>query len=375
MPHTPTTRPFKQALAALPQAPATLIQTRAEPPRQAYRCTYLQQPPPGAGGWLLSPLLDDPARREDRFDDYEQKSADLLFADVTVQRAVSPDAARREAYRHNTLFSMVYNPLGWHMFIRCGEPELDTLIAEGRSAGSLEMYLSRGPIGSAYSQWIINLPAGDCQIIEWNSPHRHFRPLKPYLKTETIPLDQTLGVHVFLPWEALYDCLPWETGGITEGWPFGLIRWTPAGGITWGGKVHEIGRWGRILWQPPDAAQDRAIRINLIRRAWAIYQRTRDALATHWSDPMVGDPHFFATRLSPWCDRLTAAGQDISRLDARDDALVNDLWPHLPHWMELTYEAQALRSADLTDALMRSPRPIAGTEEPELGHGGFIAES
>jgi len=320
----------------------------APKPKKTYRCAYMEQVPLGAGGWALSDFIKDPANREARFEDYDQDAADMLFSDITVERSVTSDAARKAYYLENTAFYMAYDHVGWHMFVRCGEPDLEKMPADDRSAGALEMYFSRGHKGGTYFQWIIPLPRGKCASFEWDSPHRFFRPLKDYMRAETVVFGDTIGAYIFVPWEALYNKLPLNGGE----WPFGCIRWTPAGGITWSGKVHEIGRWGLVEWEKPSPDQAAAIKTNIIKRAWSKYRKTRDFLSTHWNDEILGDPEFHDAVLRPAIERWDRCGDKITNLISSDRETVTALWQDVPGLMEFKYEVETLRREYLADALL-----------------------
>jgi hypothetical protein len=316
-----------------------------------YKCKYMAQVPLGAGGWFLSDFIKNPANRESRFEDYDQKSADMLFTDVAAARSVSGNA-KKEIYFGNTAFYMAYDMAGWHMFVVCGDPDLDGILADGRGAGALEMYFSRGASGETYSQWIIDLPGGKLQSYDWNSPHRFFRQMGDYFKSDTVTLGDKMGTYIFVPWEALYDRLPLEGGK----WPFGFIRWTPAGGITWGGKVHEIGQWGTVEWDKPSPEQALTIRKNIARKAWGKYKKNRDALTTHWKDNMLGDPKFFAEVMEPEIERLNKFGEKLNepeKMTAEDVKVLPE--DAVPDWMELDYLVSELRSRYLKNRLISKP--------------------
>lgn len=307
---------------------------------KVYKCKYMAQVPLGAGGWFLSDFIRNPANRESRFEDYDQKSADMLFTDVAATRSVSGNA-KKEYYFGNTGFYMAYDTAGWHMFVVCGDPDLEGILADGRGAGALEMYFSRGSSGETYSQWIIDLPGGKLQSYDWNSPHRYFRQMGDYFKSDTVTLGDKMGTYIFVPWEALYDKLPLEGGK----WPFGFIRWTPAGGITWGGKVHEIGQWGTVEWEKPSAEQALTIRKNIVRKAWGRYKKNRDSLSTHWKDNMLGDPKFFAEVMEPEIQRLNKLGEKLKEPEKMTAEDVNMLSKDaVADWMEFNYLVSELRS-------------------------------
>ena len=317
-------------------------------PGKTYRCRYMDSAPLGAAGWVLSGRLKDETYRESRFDDYDQKAAAMLITDVAADRAVAK-GSKKAPYFENTGFAMGYDRAGWHMFVLCGEPDAESILADGKGAGALEMYFSPGDGGETYYQWIINLPKGDVEVYDWNSPHRHYRYLRPHLRTETIAFDGHWGTYIFIPWEAVYDKLPLDGAG----WRFGVIRWTPAGGITWGGKVHETGKWGLVDWEKPSAEQAFLIRKNIVRKAWAKYQKTKAAQETYWKDEERGDPVFHETVLGPAIAALDEPGKKLKKPDSLSAADVDSLFAEaVPEWMEFDYGVSELRRRYLREKLV-----------------------
>lgn len=318
-------------------------------PKKAVRCRYMKNPPLGAAGWLLSDFIKDPANKETRFHDYNQKAADRLFADITAERSVANDGSKKGYFFRNTGFYMVYDEAGWHVFVSCGDRDIQDKLAEGSGAGALEMFFTPGLKGEVYRQWIINQPSGDVSLYEWNSPHRHFRPLEGYFKTETVVSGEDIGTYIFIPWGALYDKLPLNG----ETWRFGCIRWSPAGGLTWGGKVHETGEWGHIQFDRPTPEQAHVIKKNVARKAWGKYKKTKGALTARWTDEMTGDPEFYNEMVKPAIERLDAYGARLKdhRSLTRHD--VAELFTEaVPDWMEFGYLVSELRREYLEGVLV-----------------------
>lgn len=325
-------------------------QTRKTTVSKVHACPSSDEIPLGAGGWLLSEFITEPRNLETRFEDYDQDSAKKLAADITTQRKFELNLAKRNEYRDQTAFSMAYDETGWHIFVMCGEPDLQNILADGGDAGSLEMYFSWGYLGETYSQWIIKLPKGTVRPIEWNSPHRDFRPLKDYLKIETATHENRIGTSIFIPWEVLYNKLP--LNGDT--WPFGCIRWTPAGGITWSGKVHEVGRWGLIQWEKPTPKLASSIKKRILRKAWAGYQTKRDGHVRYWQDTIVGDIDFYCQALLPAMEKLDQFGSKMATPDKLSFDEIELLYQDaVADWMEFDYLVSALRRTYLENKLIR----------------------
>jgi len=316
-------------------------------PRNVYRCRYLADAPLGAAGWAISRWLKDPKLREARFGPYDKAHAEKLVTDVAGDRGVQEGGGSKT--QRATAFYMVYDARGWHVFVLSDEPDIEAITNAGGSAGSLEMAFSPGFEGACYYQWIANLAENRVSLYDWDSPHRHFRSLKGQFRCETVALKGAYGTYIFIPWTVLYDKLPIDGGR----WPFSVIRWSKDGGITWGGKVHEIGRWGLVEWEKPTPAQRQAIQAGIVRRAWGRYVKARTALSEHWQDPEVGDPAFYKEALAPEIQRLDKYGTVLvgpGELTAAQVARL--LTEAVPHWMEFGYAVSELRADALRKRLL-----------------------
>jgi hypothetical protein len=314
--------------------------------RNTILCRYVDSAPLGAAGWVLSGWAADDQYSQSRFFKYGEQDAGDLATDINVDRAGQPEGGGGSPRR--TSFSMVYDHRGWHIFILSQEPDIESIRDTGSSAGQLEMAFSPGPDGGAYYQWIIDLAANKLSVYDWDSPHRHYRSLQDHIRCETIALEDGFGTLVSIPWESLYDKLPLAGGT----WPFSVIRWMPEGGVTWGGKVHEIGRWGQVEWQPPEPAARTRIRKTLLRRAWGVYTRQKPTLVDYWADDTIGDPAFYAAVLAPAAKRLDERGQAIEHLDTLDQDEVAELFDSAIHdWMEFSYLVDELRGNYLQDTI------------------------
>ena len=327
-------------------------------PAKTCRCRYVDKAPLGAGGWFLSDIFKDQSYRErGRFVDYNQKAADMLVTDIAAER-VTKSSDKKAIYFDNAAFYMVYDRAGWHIFVHCGEPDAEEILADGRKAGALEMYFCPGFERETYFQWIISHPGGDLSVYDWNSPHRYFRKLKDSLKSETVMHDKSWGSYIFIPWEALYDKLPLEGGR----WPFGFIRWSPGGGISWGegGRVHQIGKWGLVEWQEPSAQEARTIRTNVLRKAWSKYKARRGEQKLHWQDRELGDPAFYESALAPAIERLDQYGEQMNDPAKLNDEGIRELYDKaISDWMEFDYLIAELRSKYLGKQLMGTRPPAS----------------
>lgn len=316
--------------------------TMAATPVPRHTCRFMAQPPLGAAGWLTSDLLNHPDYRVDNFREYSRKDAEALVTDVNAERAVEADDEKKAAYFEQTAFYMVYDTAGWHIFVLCGEPDLVGRMNRGENLGSLEMYFAPTP-DHPYYQWIIDLKDGRVSTYDWSSPHRDFRPAGPYLRTDTRILGNQIGVHIFFPWEMLYTVLPFDTAGP---WLFEVIRWSPAGGLSWsGGRVHGTGKWGEIDWQAPPPSQLAEMRLDLLRKGWRSYRQVRrQRVADYWASRDFGDPGFVRDALTPVVKRLDDFGALLESADPPTGETVERLFREaLGDWMAFDDTIAALR--------------------------------
>ncbi len=320
-------------------------------PRNTYVCSFVDKAPVGVEAWMQSAIYKDPAKREGRFTPY-QSSADLTL-DMTVERpAADKGAASGTAAGAGTAFWMAADTRGWHVFIKADDPQA-ALVETGLAAkGSLEMYFAPGP-GECYYQWMTEVPSGKTDFIDWSSPWRGYRSMRNHAKVEVQPLDKAFGIYLFFPWEALYDKLP--ANGDT--WQFSIIRWA-AESVTWGGHVHELGKFGLVQWAGPTPEKLTAIKRGIVMRALARYKAEKGSMTgplkagilSLWSDEELGDVEFDASVLAPLVARYDELGKKVAvDMSAADvDLLFAEA---VPDWMEFPYEVAELRTRYLEDRL------------------------
>ena len=161
------------------------------------------------------------------------------------------------------------------------------------------------------------------------------------MKSETLCRDGKMGTYVFLPWIFFYDVLPFDTN---SSWRLGIIRWTPAGGITWGGRVHELGRMGELVWEKPDPVLERKIREKIAEHGIAKYNRDKGRLLEFWNDPDMGDRDFARALLSPAFRNLdgSIAAYRSGKMTPEQFAAAT-----LPDLMETDFLAEELRGCYL----------------------------
>lgn len=312
--------------------------------RNSFVCRFMPSVPLGASGWAQSDFVRDAKNMESRFRAYPHRG-DMLKDDVAAERPADEKGNTALSGRE-TSFSMVYDTKGWYIYVRSDEPDIDQVMMEdGRRGSSLEMFFAPGRKEVPYYQWIVSLAKNESSLFHWGTPHRFYRYLEKKaggMQVETVAMSGGWGTLIFIPWECLYDKLPFIEGN-DDTWRFSIMRWGPVS-ITWGGRVHETGRWGMIHWQPPTPEQRLGIEKNLIRRSWWRYQAAKSSLSDYWQSSR-GDAGFYRDALEPLIREYDQYGEKIKDVDKWDAKTVNDVFMKMvPEWMEFNYKVEELRT-------------------------------
>lgn len=321
--------------------------------KKTYETRYMENAPYGVTAWSQSAFVRDAKNKEARFVDYNSDAAKGLILDATTERDATKDdkAAARE-----TAFYSVYNEKGWYLYIEAEEPlikeVLDNLVDPKSPARqeAYEIFFAPGMHTVPYYQIFTRTLAETTDFYDWGIPNRHYRSLKDYTKVESLPLDKGFGTFVFIPWEALYDYLPLNG----ENWRFSIIRWMPfgkAGGVTWGGQVHDTGNFGLLHFEKPSAAQKIAIEKRQLRAAWFKFLATSKAATNFWSDDKIGDPNFYDKVLKPEVEKNTALGESLGKPDDWNAATLQKVGIARDDWMEFDYKISEMRTDYLRDKL------------------------
>lgn len=304
-----------------------------------YTVQFEKNIPYGVFAWSQSERVRKGIGQESRFGDYN--NAGSLADDANVNRDVNKEAEARK-----TSFWQAYDEKGWYIYIEAEEPLIDDLldnVIDPKSTARKELYeiyftpgLERVP----YYQILTTPFAGSPHFVDWGMPSKNYRSLKDFAKVESLPLKGGFGTFVFIPWEALYEFLPLDGAE----WRFTIIRWMPfgkAGGVTWGGQVHETGRFGIVRFAKPTAEQKAALERRMLRYGWFKFQADSKELAKHWNDPKIGDPEFYEKQVRPAAERIFSAAPSPREISGGMAMLKN--------LMEFPYTVSSLREQYLLD--------------------------
>jgi hypothetical protein len=303
-----------------------------------YQVRYAPEDLSTPTAWYNSGYFDNPSYKENRFVQY------------WVETPIEPGGPR------DTGFYMTYNEEGLTMFFQMNESERE---ADGiLKNSSLELYLQTGKSNLPYHQLIIHTDGTPTEYYEWQTENRDNRPLKDYVTITTEEIPTGWGTTVFVPWEAYYEHVPLNG----EDWAFAMIRWSPTHSPTWGGRVHQVGRFNVLDFEAPTAEQRTAIQKHVIRAAWDRFNETADRLRETWLNGDPDDARFFNQVVRPLIDAGEAYGADIANLDQLSAAEIDALYGHIKTWFELRYDAEEARIADIKAKLFRENMPPTVTD-------------
>ena len=132
------------------------------------------------------------------------------------------------------------------------------------------------------------------------------------------------------------------------------MRWSPGGGFTWGGQVHETGRFNLIHFQPPTPEQRVAMQQYVLAKAWQQFQVTAKALTEQWqTNPATRDEAFYRAVVAPLIAEYTAQGAAMANIGQLNAADTEQLFHNAPAWMELRFTEEEQRVAYLQHMLMQ----------------------
>jgi hypothetical protein len=312
-------------------------------------CTYVDTAPSGVVAWAQSPIVRDPARRSRGFlpAPRENKAIDPMLWDLLAERVLT-EVEKAALADPATAFYTVYDPAGWHLYI--------------------ETDRRGGPVDVFFSTSMRQIHPYRCRFRLPNSTDTASSDLPGTIRIETAKVGEGLGTALFIPWESLYNRLPFLEGH-DEPWGFTIVRGNPVN-LTWGGREREPGRWGRVEWQKPTAEQRLAIQRHLIRRAWETYGQGMPAVTNFWSDPAQGDPAFYQSVIQPLTARYATEGTRLADIGKWEPSRVEACFSEAPAWLDFERHATTLRREALLRQFTASatdPTDPSGAPDPWAG--------
>ncbi|WP_391572372.1 OmpL47-type beta-barrel domain-containing protein [Cohnella sp.] len=347
-------------LAAMLLAASSLPHAYAEasPGKVSYEVVYTTEDLSTPTAWYNSDFFDNPDFKENRFVQY------------WVETPIAPGGPR------DTGLYAAYREDGLYIFFQSNEQELDTNGILKNS--SIELFIKYGLGDLPYHQMIFETNGSAVNYYEWQTEYRDNLPLKGNAVLTNEQLPTGWGSVLFIPWKAAYKYVPLNG----EDWEFAMIRWSPSHSPTWGGKVHQAGRFNTLDIEEPTPAVRTAIQKNVIRQAWQAFNDTVADLQTEWQGGDADDVNFYNTRLQPLIAQGQANGSEIPNLDSLGAAEIDELYDYVDSWFELNRDAEDERADYILDNLFNEggggqPPETAlalQPEQPDGVNGWYVSE-
>ncbi|MDF2670011.1 MAG: hypothetical protein K0R67_2317 [Paenibacillus sp.] len=330
---------FVVLLLALVFAASGLSQAQAQaegPTKKVYEVNWTTEDLSTPANWVQSQYFNNPLYKETRFGVYWPGTP------------IPPGGPRESS------FYMAYREDGLYMFFQANEWENDT--SSGNLKGSdWEFFIVPGEGDLPYHQMIVPTNGGPIQYYEYQTENRDNRPLKGSVKVNTGQIPTGWGTVVVIPWENVYDKLPLDGGN----WEFNLIRWSPTDGQTWGGHVHQPGKFNLLHFQAPTPEQRTAIQKYTLAKAWNEFQTKSAEMTAYWSqNPATADTDFYNRIVLPIITEGSAKGAQMSQLASLNAEQTELLFQNTDEWMELRYNVDDQRQLYLKKLLMDHAAPV-----------------
>jgi len=316
------------ALSLLASCLPTAFAAAAE--KLTYQVKYAPEDLSTPTEWYDSAYFNDPAYKENRFVQY------------WVETPIAPGGPR------DTGFYVVYNEEGVKLFFQSNEQEREANDVLKNS--SIEFFLQTGQGDLPYHQMIVQTNGSGIEYYEWQTEYRHNRPLQGNVTVVNEEIPTGWGTVVTIPWETYYEYVPLNG----EDWEFAMIRWSPSNAPTWGGHVHQPGRFNVLDFEAPTPEQRTDIQKHVIRKAWASFNETAANLTAAWSNGDADDERFYTRHIEPLIAKGRANGNRMSELDSMSAAEIDAMYRHVDEWFELRYDAEDARVSYVKKRLFAS---------------------
>lgn len=251
-----------------------------------------------------------------------------------------------------TSFISAYDTKGWYLYIKSTDPNIAQAVAN-QQGQSLEIFFSpNSPSETGYFRIDVNIVTGKWYATNYNAMAQTAGPLQASLKVHNQVMNdgQAWGTVLFIPWEYFQDRLPLDG----QSWSFTFMRWSPTGGTTWGGKVHELGAWGVFEWEKPAENVKQAIQASLIKSSWQKYQGQLAAARLYWLD-MGNDPDFYTQKIQPLAQTYNEQEQTVKDVDKLDAGQVANLFANVNNWSRFDKHIVSLRGNYLQQKQIEKP--------------------
>ncbi|MCU6712834.1 hypothetical protein M6D81_29440 [Paenibacillus sp. J5C_2022] len=322
----------------------------------SYEVVYTTEDLSTPTAWYNSDFFDNPEFKENRFVQY--------WVETPIEPGGPRDTGLYAAYRED----------GVYIFFQSNEQELDT--NGNLKNSSIELFVKYGLGDLPYHQMIFETNDSAVNYFEWQTEYRDNLPLKGNAVITNEQLPTGWGSVLYIPWKAAYKYVPLNG----EDWEFALIRWSPSHAPTWGGKVHQAGRFNVLDMEEPTPAVRTAIQRNVIQQAWQSFNTSVAELQAEWLNGDADDAHFYNTKVLPLIQQGQMNGSQIPNLDSLGQAEIDELYAYVEGWFELGRDVEDQQADDIMDRLFdEGGQPPETTlalqpEQPDGANGWYISE-
>ena len=215
-------------------------------------------------------LAKDPSAWNWNFRPYGT-GTDSLWSDPKVQRDISSGTS---ADGRVTGLNVTCDANGATFLVYCNEPRLMDFFVKtnGYPTAELECFIQLGDADMRRVQdyhWFYYSKNDPIYCNQWIMESRHYRQLAYETSfSESVAGGKAIVAKIAIPWSAVWDVLPCFSDRKDNFWRFGCARWGGAGGVTYGGAVHEGMRAGYIRWPSFSNEQKLAIMKSVLADAW-----------------------------------------------------------------------------------------------------------
>ena len=317
----------------------------------SYTVRYAEQAPTSAEAALRAGIFDA-LPRENRFARYNAYNVFSKDAEAKrVRGEPAPHLAADVAGREGAVVA-AYDRTGLHVYLKLNDPDA-WKTRDGLSRGASFEYSILPGEGRPWHWNMFNTadrPAD--KGVFWDSPRKGYRHGMEYIGEDWFVGERCHVVHLFFPWIVFAYDLP--ANGAE--WRFALVGgWAGQFGALGGGRVHEMGRAMRLVFEVAPWQRE-ILRLALLRQAVGEYGKVRDKFesAEFWSDPHLGDPAFYEQVVAPWLAELDGVAAQVKAGGKLDAATVERLLDkHLFDLADFRLAIDAKRAAYIRDALFR----------------------
>ena len=196
--------------------------------------------------------------------------ADSLWSDPKVQRDVSQGVS---ADGRLTALNVSCDKDAITVLVLCNEPRLADYFAKTNAypGASIEFYVQPGDADDRRVRnynWFYYDRNDTLRNGQWMREGRRFRQLAHVARLSETAVGRAVVARFELPWEAFWDDLPVFSERRDNFWRMGIARWGGAGGVTYGGEVHQTMRGGYISFPAFTEEQKTEILAETLRKGW-----------------------------------------------------------------------------------------------------------